>query len=98
MFQTKVVQKIKTHILCSVSFFRKSCRLCDNVDKYFRVGQATDDNIIWRMRVACWIPRTKDTHSECVILIPFPLPQRLHEGASALRYSTLLAPLLQAQE
>jgi hypothetical protein len=27
MFQTKVVEKIKTHILCSVFFFRKSCRL-----------------------------------------------------------------------
>jgi len=24
MFQTKVVEKIKTHILCSVTFFRKS--------------------------------------------------------------------------
>jgi len=23
MFQTKVVQKIKTHILCSVTFFQK---------------------------------------------------------------------------
>jgi len=33
MFQTKVVEKIKTHILCSVTFFRKSCRLWDNVEK-----------------------------------------------------------------
>jgi len=30
MFQTKVVEEIKTHILCSVTFFfRKSCRLWD---------------------------------------------------------------------
>jgi hypothetical protein len=34
MFQIKVVQKIKTHILCSVTFYRKSCRLWDNVEKY----------------------------------------------------------------
>jgi len=28
MFQTKVVNKIKTHTFCSVTFFfRKSCRL-----------------------------------------------------------------------
>jgi len=27
MIQTKVVEKIKTHILCSITFFRKSCRL-----------------------------------------------------------------------
>jgi len=27
MFQTKVVEKIKTHILCSATFYRKSYRL-----------------------------------------------------------------------
>ena len=32
MFQTKAVEKIKTHILSSVTFFRKSCRLWDNVE------------------------------------------------------------------
>jgi len=41
----KVLQKIKTHILCSVTFFRRSCRLWENVGKHDRVGQATDDNI-----------------------------------------------------
>ena len=45
MFRTKAVQKIKTHILCSVTFFRKSCRLWDNVEKYCRAGQATDGNM-----------------------------------------------------
>ena len=44
-FQTKVIEKIKTHILCSITFFRKSCRLWDNVEKYCRPGQATDDNM-----------------------------------------------------
>jgi len=27
LFQTKVVEKIKTYILCSITFFRKSCRV-----------------------------------------------------------------------
>ena len=45
MFRTKVVEKIKTHILCSVTFFRKSYRLWDNVEKYCRAGQATVDNM-----------------------------------------------------
>jgi hypothetical protein len=45
MFQTKVAEKIKTHILCSTTFFRKSCRLWDNVEKYCRAGQATDGNM-----------------------------------------------------
>jgi len=34
MFQTKVVEKIKTHILCSTTFSLKSCYLWDNVEKY----------------------------------------------------------------
>jgi len=45
MFQTKFVEKIKTHILCSVTFFWKSYRLWDNVEKYCRAGQVTDDNM-----------------------------------------------------
>jgi hypothetical protein len=28
---------------------------------------------IWRMRIACWMTRAADTHSEHVILIAFPL-------------------------
>ena len=43
MFQTKVAQKIKTHILCSITFSRKSCRLLDNVKKQCEAGQAADD-------------------------------------------------------
>jgi len=34
-----------THFMFSNIFFRKSCRLCDNVEKYCRTGQATDDNM-----------------------------------------------------
>jgi len=46
MFQTKVAEKIKTNILCSVNFFvRKSCRLWDNVEKICRAWQATDHNM-----------------------------------------------------
>jgi hypothetical protein len=36
---------------------------------------------IGRMRFACWIPKTTNTHSEYVILIAFPLQQLLHERA-----------------
>ena len=45
MFQEKVVEKIKTHILCSVTNFRKSYLLWDKVEKYCRAGQATHDNM-----------------------------------------------------
>ena len=39
-----------------------------------------------RMRIACWITKVTDTHSEYVILIAFPLQQRLNERASMLGY------------
>ena len=59
MFQTKVVEKIKTNILCSVTFFRKSYRLWDNV----RARQVTDDNIMQRLRIACRITKSTNTHT-----------------------------------
>ena len=40
---------------------------------------------IWRKRIACWIRKRLQTHSEYVILIAFPLQQWLHERASVLR-------------
>jgi len=47
MFQTKVVEKIKTHILFSIIFFfRKPHRLSDNVEKYCRAQQVKNDNIL----------------------------------------------------
>jgi len=42
---------------------------------------------IWRMRIACWITKATDTHSEYVMLIAFPLQQWLHESALLLRYT-----------
>jgi len=45
MFQREVVEKIKTHILCSITFFRKPFRLSDNVEKQCRAGQAKNENI-----------------------------------------------------
>ena len=48
IFQTKVVEKINTHILYSTDFFlQKSPRLWDNVEKYRTAGQATDDNMAY---------------------------------------------------
>jgi hypothetical protein len=91
MFQTKVVEKIKTHILYSINVPRKSCRLWDNVGKYGTAGQATDGNIIRRMGIACWIPKATDTHSQYVILIDFPLQQWLGERASMLHYTYIVS-------
>ena len=45
MFRTKVVVKIGTHFSSVTFFFRKSCRLCDNVEKYCTALQATEDKM-----------------------------------------------------
>jgi hypothetical protein len=87
MFQIKVVEKIKTHILCSITFFRKSCRLWDSVEKYGTARQATCDNIIRRMRFACRITKATYTHSGNVIVIAFPQHHWLRERASILCYT-----------
>jgi hypothetical protein len=41
------------------------------MEKFGRPSKSTDDNIIWSMRFACWITKTRDTHWEYVILIAF---------------------------
>jgi hypothetical protein len=50
---------------------RKSCRLWENVEKYDRTGQVTDDSIIRRTRFACWTTKTTGTQSKYAILIVF---------------------------
>jgi hypothetical protein len=66
-------------------FFRKSCPLLGNVEKYRRAWQATDDSITRRMRFAYWITKATDTHSEYVISLAIPRQQWLHERSSMFR-------------
>ena len=41
---------------------------------------------IWRMRIACWIPKATNTHSQYVIFIAFLRQQWLRERTSVLSY------------
>ena len=62
--QTKAVEKIKTRSLFNdLPPPPKSCRLCNNVEKYCTVSQATDDSF------ACWITKATNKHSKYVIFI-----------------------------
>ena len=50
MSEAKLVDKIKRYILCSVPvffffYFRKSCHLWDNVEKYYVTRQGTNGNM-----------------------------------------------------
>jgi len=96
MFQTKAVQRMKTHILCPKAFFF-----------FFEIRAVYE--IMWRNAVelirlqkkasyggmpnACWISKTTNTHSEYVIHIAFLLQQWFHERALLLRY-TYIASLV----
>jgi len=57
------------------------------------VRQATDENIIQHMRIAGWIHKVINTHSEQVMLFAFSLQQRSRERASMLFY-TYVASLI----
>ena len=78
MFQTKVVENIKTLNLYSITFF-----IYEIMWKII-VQQERPQLRTWRMRIACWITKVTNTHSQYVILIAFPLPQWLQERASIL--------------
>ena len=86
MSQTEDVEEIETHFMFNNFFPRKSYRLWDNVETSVEWGRP--QMTIWRMRIACWIPKATNTHSEYVILI-FALQQRLHERASWLIYTCI---------
>jgi hypothetical protein len=60
MFRTKFAEKIKRQFMFNNFFFRKSCCLWDNLEKWDRARQATDDNIIRRMHIACWVTKATD--------------------------------------
>jgi hypothetical protein len=82
-------KKIKIHILCSTNFwFFENCTFYEIMWK--NTAEPGRPKMIWRTRIACWIPAATNTHSECVILIAFPQREWLQEFASLLRctYST----------
>jgi hypothetical protein len=67
MFQTNVVEKIKTYILCAATFLENRAvyeKMWKNILERDR-PQIT----IWRTRIACWVPKATNTHthSGCVI-------------------------------
>ena len=75
---------MKTHILCSITFFPKNVFLLENVEIYGTARQATDDNIIQRMHLACWLTKAIDTH---IIFNTYSFPRQewLRERTSMLR-------------
>jgi len=66
MFKTKVVEKIKTYVLCSVTF-------SEDRAVYETMWQSmVEPDRPRRMRSERWISKATDTHSEYLRLIAFP--------------------------
>ena len=79
----KMYRKPK-HFLCSVTFFFDNRGVYEIMWKNI-IELGRPQMTIWRMRIACWIHKATNTHSEYVILIDVPLQKWLHERASLLR-------------
>jgi hypothetical protein len=60
------------------------------MEKILYVRSVSDEDIILRMRIACWIPKATNTHSEYVILIAFLPKTWLYERALVLRYTYIV--------
>jgi len=56
---TKVVQKIKTHILFSTTFLNLAT---DEVMWKNTVEPNRSQMTVWSMRYACWIPKATNPH------------------------------------
>ena len=89
IFQTKVVEKIKIHVLCSTTFFFWNLAICEIMwGNFVELGQVT-----WQYG-ACVLhtgyPRLQ-THSEYIILIAFSLQHWLRERVWPLRYTHVVS-------
>ena len=61
----KVVEKIKTHILCSVNFFFENRAVYEKKWKNI-VERGRLQMEIWLARIACWIPKATKTNFHIV--------------------------------
>ena len=90
MFRTEVVERPKTHILCSATFLfenRAVYEIWKNI-----VERGRPQVTVWRMRIACCISKATNTHSDCVVLIAFPLNCEGTNGSQCCVFS--ISPVL----
>jgi len=82
MFQTRVVEKIETHILYLVTFFVNRAVYEIMWENIVEPGRP---RMTMRMLISCWVRKATIKPSEYVILIAFPLQQWMYERASMFR-------------
>ena len=90
MFQAKVVEKIRSRILCSITFFfflnRAMCKIRENMVDLGRPQMTIYGTL------ACWITKTTDTLE--ILNTTFPQQQWLRDCTSMVHY-TYIACLFQ---
>ena len=84
MLQTKVADKIETHILCSITFFPPENRAVYEIMWRTIPEPARHRRQYVASALRAGHPRLQ-THLECVVLIAFQLKKWLHERASISR-------------
>ena len=83
----RFVEQIRPHILSFSNIFRKSCCLWDNVEKYGGARGSTNDVIVGRIWVACWISKATCTHEH----IHAYAPVHTHACTRAHKYVIFIA-------
>jgi hypothetical protein len=66
--ENKFLDKIEIHILYSITLPKIVPFMWTNI-----VEQGRPQMTIWRTRIACWVRKATNTHSDYVIFIAFPL-------------------------
>ena len=99
MFRTKDVEKIKTHILYSISFFEKKSAVKEMWKNILDPDRS--QMTIWNIRIACWLPRATNAQACYVIFTVFPLEQWLSLSVTLCVYwrpFASITPLLFIEE
>ena len=69
ILQANVVEEIKTHILCSITFLENRAVYVITWKNITERGRP--HMTIWCMRIVCWIPKATNTHWEYAIFFCF---------------------------
>jgi hypothetical protein len=86
MLQTELVEKIRTHILCSITF-PKNRNVLDNVEKYGRARQATNDSMAHKRCHLHARQLSQEYKHMLLTLTAFQLQPWLCKGTTILYYT-----------
>jgi hypothetical protein len=79
-----------THFMVNIFFFFANRAFYEIMWKYI-VHLGRLQMTTWHKRIACWVPKAKNTHAGCVIHIALPLQQWLQERASLISHMHCLS-------